>query len=117
MVTLGGRGAFTYRGGEEARLLIAVGKRRVYLSRCRFVRLAKPSQQKSSTATAESARSRYPISVITMVLPPDRSHRIDVEFVASAPQLSERPITSSGNSRGAGHGVGPRQLSKRCDFT
>lgn len=38
-----------------------------YLSRCRFVRLVNPSQQKSSTATAESVRSRYPISGITKV--------------------------------------------------
>lgn len=65
----------------------------VYLSRRGLERLAKPSQQKSSTATAQSVRSRYPISVITMVSPPDRSHRIEYEFVASARRLSEQPIT------------------------
>ena len=52
-------------------------KQPLYLSRRRLVRLVKPSQQKSSSATVESVRSRYPISVITMVWSPDRSHRIE----------------------------------------
>ena len=79
--------------------MVPLREGRVYLSRLGLERLARPSQQKSSTAAAESERSRYPISVITMVSPPDRSHRIECEFVASARRHSERAITPSNNSR------------------
>src|SRR6516165_421891 len=98
--------------------MVPLGRRRVYLSRFGFVRLAKPSQQKSSTATAESVSSRYPISVITMVSPPDRSHRIEHgvcrERAATfrVPDHKERFFVPRTAARGAG-----RAAHALYDFT